>query len=430
MTTRFWVLLGCMYGLLFLGLATLQGGLIVLAIPLLLYLGTAIFYAPRQVKLVPEREIDVHLVESGTPVAVQVTLRNEGEPIDEIYLADHIPPQAECIQGAAEMLAPLAQDETLQCNYTLRCERGRHALKGLSVEVNEHFAVFQQRFFFPASVEFQTLPDTPRLKRLHICPRQTRGFSGSIPARQSGSGMSFWGVREYQLGDPLRRINWKVSARQRQNLFTNDFEQERIADVGLILDARQQTNNTVGEKTLFEHSVRAVAALADIFLTDGHRVSLLTYGFGLRRVFPGYGKIQRERILQALAKVEVGSNYALESLDYLPTRLFPARSQLVVISPLGMRDYPTFVRLCKDGYSVLLISPDPVSFEAQAFRSAPEVEQAARLAHLERNLLLRRLIHLGVQVVDWQVGQPFEQVVYAALGRQFQSQRNPKMVSL
>ena len=59
--------------------------------------------------------------------------------------------------------------------------------------------------------------------------------------------MSFWGVREYQMGDSLRHINWKIAARrmiaarQAQELFTNEFEQERIADVGLILDARDQT---------------------------------------------------------------------------------------------------------------------------------------------------------------------------------------------
>jgi hypothetical protein len=36
---------------------------------------------------------------------------------------------------------------------------------------------------------------------------------------------------------------------------------------------------------------------------------------------------------------------------------------------------------------------------------------------LERVLLRRKLQQAGIQVVDWQVDQPFDQAVYASLGR-------------
>jgi uncharacterized protein (DUF58 family) len=123
-------------------------------------------------------------------------------------------------------------------------------------------------------------------------------------------------VREYQVGDSLRRINWRISARDAgaapgfRGLTSNEFEQERIADVGLILDARESVNVSIGDHSLFERSVSAVAALAGAFLEDGHRVSLLTYGYGLRRVFPGMGKVHKNRILRTLAQVEPGNNEA------------------------------------------------------------------------------------------------------------------------
>ena len=185
---------------------------------------------------------------------------------------------------------------------------------------------------------------------------------------------------------------------------------------------------TLGSESLFEHSVLATAALAEAFLEDGHRVSMLIYGYGVQRVYPGYGKIQRERILQALAGAETGSNYALENFRYLPTRLFPAKSQLVVVSPLRQGDHSAFVRLRKNGYEILLVSPNPVEFETRAFGDTPLLQQARRLARLERDLSLRRLTRLGIQVVDWPVEKPLENAVQASLGRQPFYIRNARMV--
>jgi hypothetical protein len=42
---------------------------------------------------------------------------------------------------------------------------------------------------------------------------------------------------------------------------------------------------------------------------------------------------------------------------------------------------------------------------------------AARIVAVERTLLLFRLRQAGIQVVDWQVDRPFDQVLHAALAR-------------
>ncbi len=75
--------------------------------------------------------------------------------------------------------------------------------------------------------------------------------------------------------------NWWLSARHQQEVYTNVFEQERIADVGLVLDARERSSVTPNGESLFEYSVQVTAALAEAFLNDGNRVGLLVYGRGL-----------------------------------------------------------------------------------------------------------------------------------------------------
>jgi uncharacterized protein (DUF58 family) len=254
-----------------------------------------------------------------------------------------------------------------------------------------------------------------QVRRIPIRPLRTRGFAGPIPSRQSGSGTDFLGVRGYEPGDPPRRINWRLSARHPRDLFTNEFEQDRIADVGLILDARERTDITANGSALFEHTVEATAALADVLLADGNRVGLLIYGRGLERTFPGYGKHQRLRILRALAQAQVGDSLVFDSMDYLPTRFFPAKSQLVVISPLCEDDPPVLSRLRSRGYEILVVSPNPVAFESDLLPPSPSVELARRIADVERGLWLRQLQRVGIPVIDWRVGTPLATAVRAGL---------------
>ena len=133
--------------------------------------------------------------------------------------------------------------------------------------------------------------------------------------------------------------------------------------------------------------------------------------------FPGYGKVQRERILQALVRAKTGYSQVFDKLDYLPTRFFPAQSQIVLVSPLCWDDLPMLIRLRARGYQFLVIRPAPIAFEIRALEPTLAVELAARIIYVERVLLLRKLQQAGVQVVDWRVDEPFDQAIHASLGR-------------
>jgi uncharacterized protein (DUF58 family) len=261
------------------------------------------------------------------------------------------------------------------------------------------------------------LPALRRLRRLPIRPQQTRLFAGPIPARQGGPGVEFHGVRPYQRGDPKRWIHERASARHPDQLFTREFEQERMAEVGLILDERETRQRIGTDPTLFEHSVEACAAFAQAWIAEGHRVGLLLYGRHIERTPPGYGKYQRERILRSLAHAQLGDHPMFADLDNLPTRLFPTRSQLVLISPLGGDDLPMLRALRARGYALAVVTPDPIRFERRQLNSTQPIRMATQLLRTERRLLLRRLRSLGIHVVDWDVETPLEQAVHRAWQR-------------
>jgi uncharacterized protein (DUF58 family) len=201
-------------------------------------------------------------------------------------------------------------------------------------------------------------------------------------------------------------------------LYANEYQQERVADVGIVLDGRLKTNEFARGHSLFEYSVQAAASIADALLSQGNRVGLLLYASYLGWTFPGYGKIQRERILHALASARTGDSQVFADFEHIPTRLFPPESQIVFVSPLTEDDLKPLVQLRAQGYDVLVVSPNPVKFELSYLpASNPRVNLAGRVVLMERQMLLQRLQRASIHVLDWDVKEPFDLFVKRRMGR-------------
>jgi uncharacterized protein (DUF58 family) len=286
------------------------------------------------------------------------------------------------------------------------------------VQVNDPLAIRAFKLRLEAKGRLFVLPPVTRLRNVVIRPRRTRVYAGSIPARAGGPGTEFFGVREYQPGDSPHSINWRASARSVETLYSNEYQQERVADVGIVVDGRLKTNEFAGGHSLFDHSVQAAASMADALLHQGNRVGLLLYASYLGWTLPGYGRIQRERILHALANAKTGDSQVFSDLEHIPTRLFPPESQIIFVSPLIEDDLKPLIQLRAQGYDVLVVSPNPVMFELSYLgNSNPNVDLAGRVLHMERILLLQRLQRANIQVLDWDVKEPFDLLVKRKLSR-------------
>ncbi len=397
----------CAYGLLLLGLALRDGRFIILGLPLWLYLGMALLRYPDLPTLAVNFSVQQPVVTERSPVTVNLSLRNEDRRT-ATFLVEVPSPEGLVLRfGAVRCLARLAPQETLVLSYEFDTRRGRFDFPDVQATTEEPSGVFGRTLTLQLHSRLLVLPQVQPLRPVTMRPKRTQGFTGPIPARQGGVGLDIYGVREYQSGDPLRRINWRATARYHDRAFTTEFELERITDVGLILDVRRQTSLQANGEMLLDHSVRAAAALAARFLRDGHRVGLLSYGEGNQWVFPGYGRVQRMRILRALAAAAPAKGGFFDSLNFLSARVFPAHCQLIFISPLASDDHEMLFRLRARGYSVLVLSPDPLAFEAAA--EAPPSPLALRLARVERTLLLHRLRQGGILAVDWSVNVALEE---------------------
>ncbi len=406
--------------LLLTGLASLHGSLVALTVPLFVYLFYGFWRGSDEVKLKVTRNMSQERVAPTTPVKIQVTINNLSGSLEELAVEDIFSPSLKVVDGSYHHLISLARGGSFAFEYTISGPRGGYPFETLHAEAGDHLGILRAKQDIRMFGQLFVFPNIARIKHVPIRPRRTRVYAGMIPARVGGSGVEFFGVRDYQPGDSPRQINWQVSARHMEDLYSNEYQQERVADVGIVLDGRVRSNLFAAGHSLFEHSVLAAGALADAFLMQGNRVGLLVYSQYLHWTWPGYGKLQRERILHALSHAAPGDSQVFDGLQYLPTRMFPIESQIVLVSPLIEDDYLPLIQLRARGYQVLVVSPDPVSFEQTYLADQPDVRLAARIVRMERELMLNRVQRAGVQLVEWNVAQPFDQAARLFFRRRIQ----------
>lgn len=396
---------------------TVHGEFLALALPLVTYLLVGYLQAPENIKLEARRHLSAERVSPNANVEITVTVTNRGASLKEALLDDPVPDGLTMHSGFSRHLVTLGSGESYTFKYTASGPRGGYVFDALEVQVSDPIAVIGTRVRVEAKGRLFVLPPVTRIRPVAIRPRRTRVYAGSIPARAGGTGTEFFGVREYQPGDAPSAINWRASARYVDKLYANEFQQERVADVAIVLDGRLRTNEFARAHSLFEYSVQAAASLADALLAQGNRVGLLVYATYLAWTFPGYGKIQRERILHALANAKTGESQVFSDLEHIPTRLFPPESQIILVSPLLEDDFPTLLHLRAQGYEVMVISPNPVKFELSYLPANDLVQLASRVIHMERTLLLQKMGRAGIHVLDWDVAEPFDHFVRRRLGR-------------
>src|SRR5512133_4230848 len=88
---RFLVLAAVSYLLVLSGLLTLTGGLLAIAVPLVVYFAATLLAHPPKLQLSAERTISADTVLQNTPVNVTVKVTNDGPDLDEVLIQDILP---------------------------------------------------------------------------------------------------------------------------------------------------------------------------------------------------------------------------------------------------------------------------------------------------------------------------------------------------
>jgi len=147
------------------------------------------------------------------------------------------------------------------------------------------------------------------LKKVRRIEIKTRGltrqiFAGQYHSAFKGRGMAFNEVREYQVGDDIRSIDWNVTARYNQP-FVKVFEEERELTVMLLIDVSGSLN--FGSTQQFKRDVitEVAAVLAFSAIQNNDKIGVILFSNRVEKFIPPQkGRKHILRIISELLNFE------------------------------------------------------------------------------------------------------------------------------
>ena len=364
-------------------------------------LGLAAADPPPKPKLSVVRELGRERAAVGQEVQVRVTVRNEGPSLALSEVSDALAPEFELTGGMNRLVLALPRGAAVTLAYTVSAPmKGTFTIGPLHVRSLDALGLAFESFPAGDAAMIAVAPPLEDLRALRIAPRRTRPWFGQVPSRSPGLGSEFFGIREYVAGDETRRMNWKASARF-ERLYTNEYEGERTSDAVIVLDARSGADVGPAAASTTECGVRAALGIAAALLGAGNRVGLIVQRAMLDWVYPGYGKKQLHRILDALIRVRPGGAWGLEHVAWILARFFPRNVQVIIVSPLvDPRAVGAVASLVARGLDVAVVSPSPLDIEWRMYGRGEAFRDAYRVLKLERSNAIAALRRYAF-VADW-----------------------------
>lgn len=126
-------------------------------------------------------------------------------------------------------------------------------------------------------------------------------LQGNYRTLMRGTGLDLADLREYQLHDDVRHIDWNVTARL-QTPHVRVFTEDREMAAWFVLDLSRSVDFGSGLRAKREISAGFVGVLARLLTRHGNRVGALVYGSDLEAVIPP--RSGRRHVLHLLHAME------------------------------------------------------------------------------------------------------------------------------
>ncbi|MGZ4333329.1 MAG: DUF58 domain-containing protein [Gaiellaceae bacterium] len=375
--------------------------IVALTAPFLLALGVGLALATTP-RFTVELEVDGRAVE-GDEIRARILLAATAT-VDRLDVFVRLPQGLAVAAGDQAIGLRLPRGARRELELTLRAERwGAHLLGPVYVRTSDPLGLLVAEGALSRTPEVRVYPREDTLQRI-LQPRETQVFSGSEVARRKGEGIEFADVRPWVPGDPLKRVNWRASAR-RNDVWVNESHPEWNTDVILFVDSFAEARGR--EAGTLDLAVRATATLADAYIRRRDRVGLISFGGILRWLEPGMGTVQLYRIVDALLDTQIILSYYWTGIDLIPRRTLPPNALVIALSPLlDSRSVDALLDLRARGYDLCVVDVSPVPFTKRPASGRDAI--AYDIWILRRDALRHRLQRAGVAVAEWRDGVPLQ----------------------
>src|ERR1700743_9935 len=199
------------------------------------------------------------------------------------------------------------------------------------------------------------------LKQVRKIEIKTRGlsnhlFSGEYHSAFKGRGMAFSEVREYQVGDEIRTIDWNVTARF-NHPYVKVFDEERELTVMVLMDVSSSENFGTISQQKQDLATEICAVLAFSAIQNNDKVGVIFFSDKIEKFIPP--KKGRSHILAIIRELidftpeSKGTNVA-EALRYF-TSAIKKRSTAFVISDFISGPFENELKIANKKHDIIAL---------------------------------------------------------------------------
>lgn len=200
------------------------------------------------------------------------------------------------------------------------------------------------------------------LKKVRRIEISTRGlvndvFSGEYHSVFKGRGMEFSEVREYQVGDDIRTIDWNVTARI-GHPYVKVFEEERELTVMLLVDVSSSGEFGTVEQMKGEIAAEICALLAFSAIKNNDKVGLIIFSDQVEKyVAPKKGKSHVLRVVREILYHEPQGHQTniAEALQFL-SRVTTRRAVVFLVSDFISSGYEKALQIANKRHDIVAIT--------------------------------------------------------------------------
>ncbi|MCK8643592.1 DUF58 domain-containing protein [Mycobacterium colombiense] len=353
----------------------------------------------------------------GQQVECGLSIRNDGPRRFRGQIRDAWPPSAQARPRVHPVDIPAGQDQHVQTQLQ-PVRRGDQRATVVTARSIGPLGMAGRQRSRPVPGQLRVLP--PFLARKHLPSRlaKLREIDGLLPTLVRGQGTEFDSLREYVVGDDVRSIDWRATAR-RADVVVRTWRPERDRRVVIVLDTGRTAAGRVGVDPTasdpagwprLDWSMDAALLLAALASRAGDHVDFLAHDRVSRAGVFGASRTELlAQLVDAMAPLQpslVESDWrAMASAIALRARRRSLVVLLTDLNPAALDEglLPVLPQLSAKHHLLLAAVSDPRVDQMAAGRSDAAAVYDAAAAERSRNdrgAIAARLRRSGVEVVD------------------------------
>jgi len=196
--------------------------------------------------------------------------------------------------------------KTRSIQYDLKpTERGEYYFGNLNVYVSSILNIVAKRFTFENGAVVPTYPGFKQLKKFELLNINQNSLEyGLKKVRRLGHSMEFEQIKDYVIGDDLRTINWKATAKKNQ-LMVNQFQDKKSQPVYSIIDKGRIMKMPFDGLSLLDYAINSALVISNVVLKKHDKAGMLSFSKRIDNVVVAQRRSsQMQLILEALYNVK------------------------------------------------------------------------------------------------------------------------------